>query len=96
MKNFAPLMGKRIRLTEVDSCGRVIPDGVHMTMDGLVGSRLYYYLDLSWMTDLQRDQFVGGVAAWAVDEAAIALVTLGLVLHWAWQNRDEDSEPELL
>ena len=36
MKNFAPLMGKRIRLTEVDSCGRVIPDGVHMTMDGLV------------------------------------------------------------
>ncbi|GAA0996795.1 cytochrome c oxidase assembly protein [Nocardiopsis tropica] len=67
-----------------------------MTMDGLVGSRLYYYLDLSWMTDLQRDQFVGGVAAWAVDEAAIALVTLGLVLHWAWQNRDEDSEPELL
>lgn len=67
-----------------------------MTMDGLVGSRLYYYLDLPWMTDLQRDQFVGGVAAWAVDEAAIALVTLGLVLHWAWSNRGEDSEPELL
>lgn len=36
MKNFAPLMGKRIRLTEMDNCGRVIPDGVHMTMDGLV------------------------------------------------------------
>jgi putative copper resistance protein D len=48
------------------------------------------------MTDLQRDQFVGGVVAWATDEAAIALVTLGLVLHWAWRNRDEDSEPELL
>ena len=67
-----------------------------MTMDGLVGSRLYLYLDFPWMTDLQRDQFVGGVVAWATDEAAIALVTLGLVLHWAWRNRDEDSEPELL
>ncbi|CAM3722823.1 cytochrome c oxidase assembly protein [Tsukamurella ocularis] len=67
-----------------------------MTMDGLVGSRLYLYLDFAWMTDLHRDQFVGGVVAWATDEAAIALVTLGLVLHWAWSNRDEDSEPELL
>lgn len=67
-----------------------------MTMDGLVGSRLYLYLDFEWMTDLHRDQFVGGVVAWATDEAAIALVTLGLVLHWAWRNRDEDSEPELL
>ncbi|GAA1083847.1 cytochrome c oxidase assembly protein [Tsukamurella spumae] len=67
-----------------------------MTMDGLVGSRLYLYLDFPWMTDLHRDQFVGGVVAWATDEAAIALVTLGLVLHWAWRNRDEDSEPELL
>ncbi len=67
-----------------------------MTMDSLVGSRLYLYLDFAWMTDLQRDQFVGGVVAWATDEAAIALVTLGLVLHWAWKNRDEDSEPELL
>ncbi len=69
---------------------------VVMTMDGLVGSRLYLYLDFAWMTDLHRDQFVGGVVAWATDEAAIALVTLGLVLHWAWRNRDEDSEPELL
>lgn len=67
-----------------------------MTMDGLVGSRLYLYLDFPWMTDLHRDQFVGGVVAWATDEAAIALVTLGLVLHWAWANRGEDSEPELL
>ncbi|WP_019201417.1 cytochrome c oxidase assembly protein [Tsukamurella sp. 1534] len=67
-----------------------------MTMDGLVGSRLYLYLDFPWMTDLHRDQFVGGVVAWATDEAAIALVTLGLVLHWAWSNRDEESEPDLL
>ncbi|WP_461167762.1 cytochrome c oxidase assembly protein [Tsukamurella serpentis] len=67
-----------------------------MTMNGLVGSRVYLYLDFPWMTDLHRDQFIGGVVAWATDEAAIALVTLGLVLHWAWRNRDRDTEPELL
>lgn len=64
---------------------------VVMTMDGLIGPRLYGYFDLPWMTDLHHDQFVGGVVAWACDEVAIALVTVGLVLHWAWRSRDEDA-----
>ncbi|GAA4397346.1 cytochrome c oxidase assembly protein [Tsukamurella soli] len=62
-----------------------------MTMNGLIGPRLYGYFDLPWMTDLHHDQFVGGVVAWACDEAAIALVTVGLVLHWAWRSSREDA-----
>ncbi|MDF0530635.1 cytochrome c oxidase assembly protein [Tsukamurella sp. 8F] len=67
-----------------------------MTMNGLIGPRLYQYLDVPWMTDLAHDQFVGGVVAWACDEAAIALVTVGLVLHWAWQSAREEESDDLV
>lgn len=77
---------------------------VVMTMNSLIGESLYLYLRLPWLVgsgqpeflgNLDHDQFVGGVLAWAVDEAAIALVTLGMVLHWAWRNREADQEADL-
>ena len=60
-----------------------------MTMTTLIGGTFYRYLNLSWLPDLNHDQWVGGAIAWASSELPVILVVVVLVAQWARSDRRE-------
>lgn len=53
-----------------------------MTMDSVIDAPVYRYLDLPWLADLQRDQFLGGAIAWAVSEIPRIIVVAVFMARW--------------
>jgi cytochrome c oxidase assembly factor CtaG len=59
-----------------------------MTAKGIIAGTFYGYLhsDVSWMTDLPHDQYVGGGIAWATGEIPLTFVMIALLVQWARQD----------
>ncbi|WP_063049726.1 cytochrome c oxidase assembly protein [Nocardia arthritidis] len=58
-----------------------------MSMNAVVGQRLYSNLQLPWTIDLLADQRVGGGIAWVSGEVPILLVVGALLTQWVAQDR---------
>lgn len=58
-----------------------------MTMTSVIGGNFYRSVDLPWLSDLNRDQFVGGAIAWGASEAPVVIVIIALVAQWAASDR---------
>lgn len=58
-----------------------------MTMTSIIGGQFYRSVDLPWLDDLTRDQFLGGAIAWGTSEAPVVVVVIALVAQWARSDR---------
>lgn len=60
-----------------------------MSMNAVIGNDFYSYLkiEIPWITDLVRDQWVGGAIAWGSSEVPILLVVGALLSQWSKQDR---------
>ncbi|MGK2320517.1 cytochrome c oxidase assembly protein [Gordonia rhizosphera] len=65
-----------------------------MTMNSIIGGTFYRYLDLPWLADLSRDQFLGGAIAWGSSEVPAVLVVIALVSQWAGQDRRQAKQQD--
>jgi cytochrome c oxidase assembly factor CtaG len=57
-----------------------------MSQSTIIAKEFYNYLDLSWMTNLKSDQYLGGGIAWAAGELPLIVVIIALVTQWAKQD----------
>ncbi|HET9656463.1 MAG TPA: cytochrome c oxidase assembly protein [Kineosporiaceae bacterium] len=64
---------------------------VVMTTRGVIARGFYETLgtQLSWITDLHQDQYLGGGIAWVAGEVPITITVIALLLQW---SRHEDRE----
>lgn len=58
-----------------------------MSMTEILGGDFYRLLGLSWVPDLQHDQWLGGAIAWGSSEIPVVLVVCALVAQWARADR---------
>ncbi len=57
-----------------------------MSSQTVIGSDFYRTLSLPWVTDLLRDQHLGGGLAWATGELPLLLVVIALLVQWSRQD----------
>ncbi|MDN5725971.1 MAG: cytochrome c oxidase assembly protein, partial [Propionibacteriales bacterium] len=70
-----------------------------------IGEQFYRALDVSWISDLGRDQETGGQITWAMGEIPMLIVVIALMTQWLAQDRrtahrldrqaDRDGDSEL-
>ena len=60
-----------------------------MSMNQIIGGEFYsqLYIELEWMTDPERDQWIGGAIAWGSSEIPILIVVGALLSQWSKQDR---------
>lgn len=54
---------------------------------GVIGANFYHSLSIGWLTDLAREQQVGGQIAWATGELPLLVVIIALVAQWFTQEQ---------
>ncbi|GED98550.1 cytochrome c oxidase assembly protein [Gordonia crocea] len=58
-----------------------------MTMTTVIAGNFYSELALPWVSDLSRDQWLGGAIAWGASELPVLMVVVAIVVQWAKSDR---------
>jgi putative copper resistance protein D len=61
---------------------------VVMTNKGVIARGFYQQLsgDLTWLTDLHHDQYLGGGIAWSAGEVPLTVAVIALLVQWSRQD----------